>query len=67
MLWLNGQLISLKTMTKKWPVTKPLEFEPLSVRLWTGLPTCQYQKLSQIWHMARAPNLRLLELKLALR
>jgi len=30
MLRLKVQLISLKTMTKKWPVTEPLEFEPLN-------------------------------------
>jgi hypothetical protein len=38
MLWLMGQLISLKTMSKKWPVTELLEFEPLSVWSWASLP-----------------------------
>jgi hypothetical protein len=38
MLWLKGQLISLKTMSKKCPVTELLEFEPLSVWSWASLP-----------------------------
>jgi hypothetical protein len=33
------------TMTKKWPITEPLEFEPLSVRSWAGLP----YYLLEIW------------------
>jgi hypothetical protein len=36
MLWLKGQLIFLKTMSKKR--LNPLEFEPLSVQSWAGLP-----------------------------
>jgi len=38
MLWLKGQLIYLKTMSKKRPVTELLEFEPLSVWSPASLP-----------------------------
>jgi hypothetical protein len=38
MLWLKGQLISLKTMSKKWLITELLEFEPLNVWSWASLP-----------------------------
>ncbi len=62
MFWLKEQLVSLKIVSKKWPVTEPLEFEPLSVwsranllEQWKFLRklsnTCQlfFMKLNNLW------------------
>jgi hypothetical protein len=55
MFWLKGQLISLKTMTRKWSITKTSEFEPLSVQSWASLPYVNIFNLGEL-----APTLVLL-------
>jgi hypothetical protein len=48
MFWFKGQLISLKTITRKWLITKTLEFEPLSVQSWDSLPYVNIFNLGEL-------------------